>query len=76
MKRFNLKKLREAEVKEEYQLQISNRFAESENWGESGDKIRAGRNIRANIKISAQESLDQYERKQLKPWFDEGCSKI
>jgi hypothetical protein len=31
MKRFNLKKLKEAEVKEEYQLQISNRFAESEN---------------------------------------------
>jgi len=31
MKRFNLKKLKEAKVREEYQLQISNRFAASEN---------------------------------------------
>jgi hypothetical protein len=31
MKRFNLKKLKEAEFREEYQLQISNSFAASEN---------------------------------------------
>ena len=70
MKRFYLKKLKEAEVREEYQLQISNRFAATGNWGDNGDKIRAGRNtpIRTNIKISAQESLDQYERKTMVWW--------
>ena len=31
MKRFYLKKLKEAEVREEYQLQISNRFAATGN---------------------------------------------
>jgi hypothetical protein len=31
MKRFDLKKLKEAKVREQYQLQISNRFAAAEN---------------------------------------------
>jgi hypothetical protein len=29
--------------------------------------------IRENIKISAKDSLDYYELKKHKPWFDEGC---
>jgi hypothetical protein len=29
-----------------------------------------------NIKISAKESLDYFELKKHKPWFDEGCSKL
>jgi hypothetical protein len=32
--------------------------------------------IRENIKISAKESLDYYELKKHKPWFEEGCSKL
>jgi hypothetical protein len=28
------------------------------------------------IKMSAKESLDLYELKKHKPWFDEGCSKL
>jgi hypothetical protein len=76
MKKFNLKKVKEAEVREEYQLNISRSSAASENVGDSGGIIRAGENIRENIKILAQESLDQYERKQHKPWFDEECSKL
>jgi wobble nucleotide-excising tRNase len=32
--------------------------------------------IKENIKISAKESLDYYEMKKYKPWFDEGCSKL
>jgi predicted transcriptional regulator len=32
--------------------------------------------IRENIKISAKESLDYYELKKHKPWFDKGSSKL
>jgi hypothetical protein len=32
--------------------------------------------IRENIKIQAKESLDYYEMREHKPWFDKGCSKL
>jgi hypothetical protein len=32
--------------------------------------------IRGNITISAKESLDYYEMKNHKPWFDKGCSEL
>jgi hypothetical protein len=32
--------------------------------------------ITENIKISAKESLDYFELKKHKPWFDEGCTKL
>jgi hypothetical protein len=32
--------------------------------------------IRENIKISAKKSLDYYELRKHKPWFDEGCSEL
>jgi hypothetical protein len=32
--------------------------------------------IRENFKISAKESLDYFELKKPKPWFDKGCSKL
>jgi hypothetical protein len=32
--------------------------------------------LRENIRISARKSLDCYELKQHKPWFDEGCSEL
>jgi hypothetical protein len=35
-------------------------------------KNRAWGTIRENIKIYAEESLDYYELKKHKPWFDEG----
>jgi hypothetical protein len=37
---------------------------------------RGWETLRANINISAQESLFYYELKKHKPWFDEGCSKL
>jgi hypothetical protein len=37
---------------------------------------RALKNIRENIQISAKESIGYYERKQHKPWFDKGRSKL
>jgi hypothetical protein len=55
--RFNLKKLNERDVKEEYQVTIRNKFPALENLEDSGDINRGWDNIRENIKISAQESL-------------------
>jgi hypothetical protein len=71
--RFNLKKLSEVEVRKQYQLKISNRFAALENLNVSEDMNRAWENIKENIKISGQESLGLHERKQCKPWSDTEC---
>jgi hypothetical protein len=32
--------------------------------------------IEENIKISAKDSLDNYELKKHKPWFDQGCLQL
>jgi hypothetical protein len=74
--RFNIKKLNEGDVKEQYQVTIRNKFAALENLEDSGDINRAWDSIRENIKISAQEGLGDCEPKHRKPWFDEGCSKL
>jgi hypothetical protein len=74
--RFNLKKLSELEVRKQYQLKISNRFAALENLNVSEDINRAWENIKENIKISAQGSLGLHERKQHKPWFDAECAEF
>jgi hypothetical protein len=76
MERFNLKELNEAEGKEQYRVEISNRFAALENVYTEVDINRAWETIRENMKISAIESLDYYELKNYQPWFDEGCSKL
>jgi hypothetical protein len=73
MEKFNLKKLNGVDSKEQYRIEISNRFAASENLGTEVDINRACETIRENIKISAKESLGYYELKKHKPWFDEGC---
>jgi hypothetical protein len=54
---FNLKKLNEGEVKEEYQAKIKNRFPVLENVEDIGDIDRAWDAIRENIKISAKECI-------------------
>jgi hypothetical protein len=51
MQRFDLRKLNDAIVKEEYQIKISNRFAALENLDDNVDINRAWENIRENIKI-------------------------
>ncbi|PNF31288.1 hypothetical protein B7P43_G12666, partial [Cryptotermes secundus] len=76
MERFNLKKLNEVEGKEQYCVEISNRFAALENLETEVDVNKAWETIRENIKMSAKESLGYYEPKKHKPWFDEGCSKL
>ena len=55
MERFNIRKLNELEVRKEYQIEISNRFAASENLNASEDMNSALENIKDNIKISAKE---------------------
>jgi hypothetical protein len=76
MDRFNLKKLIEGEVKEQYQVTIKNRFSALENVENNGDINWAWDAIRENIKISAKECIGHCEAKRHKPWFDEECLKL
>jgi len=71
--RFNLRKLNELEVRKEYQIEITNRFAALENLNDDEDVNRTRENIKENIKTSAKESLGLHELKQHKHWFDEEC---
>jgi hypothetical protein len=71
--RFNLRKLNEPEVREQYQIEITNRFAALENLSDDEDVDRTWENIKENIRTSAKESLGLHELMQNKPWFDEEC---
>jgi len=71
--RFNLRELNELEVRKQYQIEITNRFAALENLSDDEDINRAWENIKENIKTSAKESLGLHKLKQHKPWFDEEC---
>jgi hypothetical protein len=73
MERFSLKKLKVVEDKEQYRVEISNRFVTLET---EVDINSAWETIRENIKISAKESLNYYELKKHNLWFDEGCSEV
>jgi hypothetical protein len=68
-----LRKLNELEVRKQYQIEITNRFAALENLSDDEDINRAWENIKVNIKTSAKESLGLHEMKQHKPWCDEEC---
>lgn len=50
---FNLNKLNIMPLKEQYQVQISNRFASLENLDEDGDFSRAWEGVGDSIKITA-----------------------
>ena len=72
--RFNMRKLNELGVKEQYQFEIRNRFAVLENLNGDENVNSAWENIKENIKTSAKESsLGLLEWKQHKPWFDKEC---
>jgi glycine betaine/choline ABC-type transport system substrate-binding protein len=71
--KFNLRKLNEPEVKNKYQIEITNRFAALENLNTDEDINRAWETIKKNIKASAKESLGLHELKQHKPRFDQEC---
>ena len=71
--KFNLRKLNELEVRKQYQIEITNRFAALENLSDGEDINRAWENIKEIIKTSAKENLGMHELKQFKPWFDDEC---
>ena len=71
--RFNLRKLNEPEVRDQYQIEITNKFAALGNLNNDEDINRTWENIKENIQISAKESLGLHELKQNKSWFDEEC---
>jgi hypothetical protein len=73
IQRIDLRKLNEAEVKEQYRVKITNRFAALENFDDNVDMNTAWENIRENIKTSAKDSLGHYELQQHN---DDECSKI
>ena len=54
--RFNLRKLNEPEVREQYQIEITNRFAALKNLNDNKDMNRTWENIKQNIQTSAKES--------------------
>jgi len=62
--RFNLKKLNEPEVGEQYQIEITNTFAALENLNDEEDVNRTWENIKENIQTSVKESLGLHELKQ------------
>jgi len=70
MEIFSLRKLNELEVRKRYHIKISSRFSALENLNDGEDINRAWENSKDNTKISTEDSLDLYELKQHKPWFD------
>jgi hypothetical protein len=76
LERFDLKKLDDIEIKEKYQLQISNRFADLESLDENFDINNAGESIRENIKTSAKFNLGYQKLKCNKLWLDDEFSKL
>jgi hypothetical protein len=73
LERFDLKNVDDVEVKEKYQVQISNRFAALESSDESFDINNVWESIRENIKTSAKGNLGYHRLKHNKPWFDDEC---
>jgi hypothetical protein len=76
MERFNLKKLNEVEVEDQYRVEVSNRFAALEDLDAEVESNSAWETIRENTKISTKESLGYFEFKKRLPWSNEGCLKL
>jgi hypothetical protein len=76
MERFNLKKLNEVEGKEQFRVEVSNKFATLEDLDAEVEISSGWEMTRGSLKIAAKESLGYFELKKHKPWFDEGCSKL
>jgi hypothetical protein len=75
MERFNLKKLNEVEGKEQFCVEVPNRFAALEDLDTEVEINSAWETIREITTISAKDSLGYFELKKHKPWFGEGGSK-
>jgi hypothetical protein len=76
MERFNLKKLNDVEGKEQFCVEVSNRFAALEDLDVEVEINIAWEMIRENIKISAKERVGYFELQKHKPWLDKGCTEL
>jgi hypothetical protein len=65
--RFNLKNLKELEVRKQYQIKISKRLTALEILSDSENKNGACEHIQEYVKTSVKGSLSLYELKQQKP---------
>jgi hypothetical protein len=65
-----------SENKEQYDFEVSNRFASLENIDPEVDINTPWDTVRENLKISSIESPGYCELKRRMPWFDEGCSEL
>jgi hypothetical protein len=65
--RFNLEKLNEVEGKEQFRVEVSDRFAALEDLEAEVEINSAWEMIKENIKISAKEILGYFELKKHKP---------
>jgi hypothetical protein len=70
------RKLKDVQGKEQFSVEVSNRFAALEDLDTEVEINSAWETIRENIKTSAEESLGYFELKKHKPWFHKGCSKL
>ena len=61
-----MRKLNEPEVREQYQIEFTNRFAALENLNDDEDVNRTWESIKENSQTSAIESLGLHELKQNK----------
>jgi hypothetical protein len=73
MERFNLQKLNEGEVTEQYQVTNTKKLAAFQNLEDNGDINKAQHTIRDNIKILSKECPDYCDPKNHESWFDEEC---
>jgi len=64
VERFILRKLNELEVRKQYHIMISNRFANLENLKNTEHINRAWENMKENVKTSAAASLGMYKLKK------------
>ena len=69
--RFNLGKLNELEVRKQYQIESSNRFAALGNLNDDVDINMAWENIKENMKTSAEVRVGLHELEHHTRWFDE-----
>ena len=67
--RFNLGKLSELELRKQYKIKISNRFAVLENINDKEDINRTWENTEGRIKSLAKKSPSLYALKQHKLYF-------
>jgi hypothetical protein len=65
MESFNLKKLNDVEGKEQFRVEVSNRFAALEDLDTEVEINCAWETIRENKEISAKESLGYFEFKSI-----------